>query len=77
MIKHRIMNVEMEASAIFTVAHLRKVKAAMVCAVSYNFTAPADIDYEGVNEPLVKGWHDAIDVALEGIRRYEAAKSSG
>ena len=67
----------MESSAIFTVAHLRQVAAAMVCAVSYNFTAPADIDYEGVNEPLVAGWHNAIDVALEGIRRHEATKRAG
>ena len=74
MIKHRIMNVEMESSAIFTVAHLREARAAMVCAVSYNFTAPTEIDYEGVNRPLVEGWHNAIDVALEGIRRHEAAK---
>lgn len=77
MTRQRIMNVEMESSAIFTVAHLRQVSAAMVCAVSYNFTAPADIDYEGVNEPLVAGWHDAIDVALEGIRRHEATKRAG
>ena len=76
MIEQRIMNVEMESAAIFTIAHLRQVKAAMVCAVSYNFTAPAEIDYEGVNEPLVAGWHNAIDVALEGIWRYEATKSS-
>ena len=77
MTRQRIMNVEMESSAIFTVAHLRQVSAAMVCAVSYNFTAPAEIDYEGVNEPLVAGWHNAIDVALEGIRRYEATKRAG
>ncbi|MYJ36026.1 MAG: nucleoside phosphorylase, partial [Acidimicrobiaceae bacterium] len=76
MIEQRIMNVEMESAAIFTIAHLRQVKAAMVCAVSYNFTAPAEIDYEGVNEPLVAGWHNAIDVALEGIWRYEATKST-
>ncbi len=75
--RQRIMNVEMESSAIFTIAHLRQVSAAMVCAVSYNFTAPADIDYEGVNEPLVAGWHNAIDVALEGIRRHEATKRAG
>ena len=74
MIRQRIMNVEMESSAIFTIAHLRRVRAAMVCAVSYNFGAPGEIDYEGVNEPLVAGWHNAIDVALEGIRRHEATK---
>lgn len=74
LMKHNIMNIEMESSAIFTIAHLRKLKAAMVCAVSYNYTAPDEIDYEGVNHALVKGWDDAIDVALEGIRRYEATR---
>ena len=74
MIKQKIMNVEMESSAIFTIAHLRSAKAAMVCACSYNFTASEEIDYEGVNEPLIVGWHNAIDVALEGIRRHEETK---
>ena len=74
MLKHRIMNVEMESSAIFTIAHLRGAKAAMVCATSYNYTAPEEIDYEGTNHALIGGWHNAIDVALEGIGRHEAAK---
>lgn len=39
-----------------------------------NYTAPDDINYEGVNEALFTGWHNAIDVALEGIRKYEAKK---
>ena len=69
---HNIMNIEMESSAIFTIAHLRRLKAAMVCAVSYNYTAPDDVDFTGVNHALRRGWYDAIDVALEGIRRYEA-----
>lgn len=71
--RHRITNIEMESSAIFTIAHLRGLHAAMVCAVSYNFAAPEDIDYEGENPALAIGWDNAIDVALEGIRRYEAA----
>ena len=70
------MNIEMESAAIFTIAHLRGLKAASVCAVSYNYTAPEEIDYEGVNEALYAGWHNAIDVALEGIRRYEAKKQA-
>ena len=74
LMKHNIMNIEMESSAIFTIAHLRKLSAAMVCAVSYNYTAPDEIDYEGVNHALRKGWDNAIDVALEGIRKYEAAR---
>lgn len=75
LMKHNIMNIEMESSAIFTIAHLRKLRAAMVCAVSYNYTAPDEIDYEAVNHALRKGWDNAIDVALEGIRRYEAART--
>jgi len=73
-IRQRIMNIEMESAAIFTIAHLRGLKAASVCAVSYNYTAPEDINYEGVNQALFTGWHNAIDVALEGIRKYEAKK---
>ncbi len=73
LMKHRITNIEMESAAIFTIAHLRGLHAAMVCAVSYNYTAPEDIDYAGENPALVTGWDNAIDVALEGIRRYEAS----
>lgn len=71
--RQRILNIEMESSAIFTIAHLRNLSAAMVCAVSYNYTAPEEIDYGGTNERLARGWDNAIDVALEGIRLYEAA----
>jgi uridine phosphorylase len=73
LMKHRITNIEMESAAIFTIAHLRGLVAAMVCAVSYNYTAPEDIDYAGENRALATGWDNAIDVALEGIRRYEAS----
>jgi uridine phosphorylase len=70
--RHNITNIEMESSAIFTIAHLRSLKAAMVCAVSYNYNDPDDIDYEQENARLVQGWENAIDVALEGIHTYEA-----
>ena len=70
--KHRISNVEMESSAIFTIAHLRGLFAAMVCAVSYNYTRPGEVDFEGENHALVTGWDNAIAVALEAIARYEA-----
>ncbi len=73
LMKHKISNIEMESAAIFTIAHLRSLHAAMVCAVSYNYTAPDDIDYAGENTALATGWDNAIDVALEGIRRYEAS----
>jgi uridine phosphorylase len=67
--RHRLLNVEMESSAIFTVAHLRGLKAAMICAVSGNLIT-GDVIYEGVNERLVQGWEDAINVALEAIHLY-------
>ena len=70
--KHRILNVEMESSAIFTIAHLRGLFAAMVSAVSYNYMQPGDVDFESKNHALVVGWDNAIDVALEAIARYEA-----
>ena len=68
--EHRLVNVEMEASAIFTIAHLRGLKAAMVCGVSGNLVT-ADVEYEKENKPLVRSWEDAIAIALEGIHRYE------
>ncbi len=69
--RHRLTNIEMESSAIFTVAHLRGLHAAMVCAVSYNFLEPESVEYGGENPALAQGWEDAIAVALEGIRIYE------
>jgi len=75
LMRHNITNIEMESSAIFTVAHLRGLAAAMVCAVSYNYTDPDDIDYETANHRLIQGWDNAIDVALEGIRRYQAVRT--
>ena len=73
MIKHKIMNVEMESSAIFTIAHLRGAKAAMVCACSYNFTASDEVDYEGINEPLIVGWHKRD---RRGARRNTATRGT-
>ena len=66
---YKLLNVEMESSAIFTIAQLRGLKAAMVCAVSGNLVTD-DVVYEGENVGLIRGWEDAIAVALEGIYRY-------
>jgi len=66
---YKLLNVEMESSAIFTIAHLRGLKAAMVCAVSGNLVRD-DVVYVGENTKLIQGWEDAIDVALEGIYQY-------
>ncbi len=70
--KNKLINVEMESSAIYTVAHRRGLKAAMVCAVSGNLIT-GEVVYEEVNQGLIQGWEHAIQVALEGIARYELA----
>ncbi|MEM7346028.1 MAG: nucleoside phosphorylase, partial [Chloroflexota bacterium] len=67
---HKLLNVEMESSAIFTIAHMRHLKAAMVCGVSGNLVT-SDVEYEGENTRLVQAWEDAIAIALEGIYHYE------
>jgi uridine phosphorylase len=70
MIEHRALNVEMESSVLFIIAHMRGLKAAMICAVSSNL-ATNDFIYEGVNTGLVKGWDNGIKVVLEAIYNYE------
>jgi uridine phosphorylase len=67
--EHRLLNVEMESAAIFTIAHLRGLKAGMVCGVSGNLVT-SDVEYEGENTRLVEAWEHAITIALEGIYRY-------
>lgn len=67
---HRALNVEMEASAIYTIANMRGLKAGMVCAVSGNLVTN-DVIYDRPNTGLVQGWEDAIDIALEAIYLYE------
>lgn len=67
---NKLLNVEMESSAIYIVAHRRGLKAAMVCAVSGNLVT-GEVVYEEENTGLVQGWEDAIAVTLEGIYRYE------
>ncbi len=73
--KHKLVNVEMESAAIFTIAHLRGLKAAMVCGVSGNLVT-ADVEYEGENTRLIQAWEDAIAIALEGIYRYEQSSAA-
>lgn len=68
--EHKLVNVEMEASAIFTIAHMRGLKAAMICGVSGNLVT-ADVVYEDENKPLIKSWDDAIAISLDAIYRYE------
>jgi uridine phosphorylase len=65
----KLLNVEMESAALFTIASLRGLVAGMVCAVSGNLVTD-EVIYEGENEGLVRGWEDAIDVALDAVARY-------
>jgi len=64
------VNVEMESSAIYTVAHRRKCRGAMISAVSGNLVN-ADVIYETKNERLYRGWEDEIRVVLEAIYRFD------
>ncbi len=68
--KHKLLNVEMESAAILSIAHMRGLKAAMICGVAGNLVT-ADVEYESENTRLTKAWEGAISIALEGICRYE------
>jgi uridine phosphorylase len=70
--EHRLLNVEMESAAIFTIAHLRGLKAGMVCGVSGNLVT-GDVEYQEENTRLIRAWEDAIAIALEAIYRLEQA----
>ena len=70
LIDHKVLNIEMESSALYTIAHMRGLKAGMVCAVSGNLLT-GEVIYDQVNHGLVQGWEDAIMVALESIVQYE------
>jgi uridine phosphorylase len=59
-----ILNVEMEASAMYVVARLRGLRAAMICSCSSNLVAGAS-HYDNVHEALKNGWMRSIEAALE------------
>lgn len=67
------LNVEMESSALYTVCHRRKVRGAMISAVSGNIVT-GDVIYEMENRGLAAGWDDEIRVVLEAIYRFEKEK---
>ncbi|MDN5345467.1 MAG: uridine phosphorylase [Clostridia bacterium] len=70
-----VTNVEMESSAIFTVAHVRHCKAASICAVSGNLVT-GEVIYETENTALVAGWEKEIKVVLEAIHTYEKQRQA-
>ncbi len=64
-----LLNVEMESSAVFTVARLRGLRAGMICGVSGNLVT-GDAEYGGGDNPrLATGWDHSIDIALEAAYR--------
>lgn len=65
-----ILNVEMEASALFVVARLRRVRAGMICAASSNLYDGRSL-YSGVKEALKAGWMRSIETALETAVRLK------
>jgi uridine phosphorylase len=71
LVDHKLLNVEMESAAIYVIAAQRGLRAAMISAVSGNLVT-GEVVFQGVNEPLVQGWEDAIAVSLEAIVRYES-----
>ena len=70
LIKLKIQNIEMEASALFTIAHVRGIKAACICGVSGNLKT-GEVIYETENIKLISAWEKEIEVVLEAIYQYE------
>jgi uridine phosphorylase len=73
LIKLKLLNVEMESSAIYTIAHLRDVKAACICGTSGNLKT-GEVIYQTENVKLAEAWEKEIQVVLETIYRYEQSK---
>ncbi|AMO57221.1 hypothetical protein GZ77_16540 [Endozoicomonas montiporae] len=68
----------MEASAIFTTAHRKGIRAAAIYGASVNL-ATNEIYYddgtkESDNQKLVQAWEDEIQIVLEAIYRFENQK---
>ncbi len=59
-----ILNIEMEASAMYVVARLRGLRAGMICSCSSNLVGGASL-YDDVHDALKNGWMRSIEVALE------------
>jgi uridine phosphorylase len=62
-----LLNVEMEASALYVVARQRGRRAGMICAVSSNLVAGASVYDEEAHRRLAVGWGASIEAALDAI----------
>jgi uridine phosphorylase len=65
----RILNVEMESSAMFVVARQRGLRAGMICAVSSNLVSGTSVYDEEAHRRLAVGWGASIESALDVIDR--------
>lgn len=72
--KLKIMNIEMEASALYTIGHLRNVRTACICGTSGNLTT-GEVIYTKKNEKLHEAWEKEIQIVLETIYRFEQKKN--
>lgn len=72
--KLKIMNIEMEASALYTIGHLRDVRTACICGTSGNLTT-GEVIYTKKNEKLHEAWEKEIQIVLETIYRFEQKKN--
>jgi uridine phosphorylase len=64
-----LLNVEMESSALFVVARQRRLRAAMICAVSSNLVAGTSVYAKDAHDRLAIGWRASIETALEASVR--------
>lgn len=71
--KYKIMNLDMESSALYTVAMMRGVRAATINGTSGNLTN-AEVVYTKKNERLHDAWEKEIQIVLETIYRMESKK---
>ncbi|HEU5203561.1 MAG TPA: nucleoside phosphorylase [Candidatus Limnocylindrales bacterium] len=67
MSKIGLLNVEMEASALYVVARQRGLRAGMICAVSSNLVAGTSVYDEEAHRRLAVGWGASIEAALDTI----------
>ena len=72
---YKVMNLDMESSALYTVAHLRSVRAATINGTSGNLTN-AEVIYTKKNERLHDAWEKEIQIVLETIYRMEQRKAA-
>ena len=62
-----LLNVEMEASAMYVVARQRGLRAGMICAVSSNLVAGTSVYDDEAHRRLAVGWGASVEAALDAI----------